>query len=260
MNLNLQNLSGRTVTVADYRTINANLAKVIIATTGDVEQEDIEEAIIAKLKGQGALVKASLRKVTSEGSIKASYVGFIRAMNEVREVTPHELQASYKAIVASNENVLINNKDQSVWQLKTAASGKYLVRQSEDDLQSLVASVVNNYVPAPKLSAVRMPMPECNQLAAYVTPEGTLDYGFVTRTSTANNAIQVVSSNDRVTRTVNLDVVASAYSVEIPTEVYKVAAANVSREEKDKQIAFYTSLYDWAPDYLADLIKDIESS
>lgn len=257
--LNFQNISTRTVNIVDHRMINANLAKVIIATTGEMDEEDITESLVDQFDGQGTVVKSSLRKVQDNG-VTATYVGFVKSMTEVRDVTPQELQASYKSILASNANVLVNAEDQSIWELKTGAGGKYLVRKSEGDLSQIVASTVNHYAASAKLNSVQMQMPSVKSLVAYVTPEGNLDYGFVTKASTANQCVELVSKETGNTRIVSTQVMAGAYDVEVDQDVHKIAAANISREAKDRQIEYYKALFAYAPDYMEKVIQMVEGS
>lgn len=257
--LNFQNISARTATIADHKMVNANVAKVIIATTGDVDVEDVADMISEQLDGQGTVVRSSLRKLQSNG-VSASYVGFIKSVTEVREVSHQELQASYKTILASNANVLVSNEDQSMWELKTGAGGKYLVRKGEDDLSNIVASTVNHYAAAPKLASVQMTMPSTRSLVAYVTPEGNVDYGFVTKTSAANQCVEIVSKETGDTRVVSTGVMAGAYDVEVDSEVHKIVASNISREAKDRQIEYYRALFAYAPDYMEKVIQMVEGS
>ncbi len=254
--LNLQGLSGRTVNINDFQMINANLAKVIVSTTGDVDSDTLEEAIHAKLQGQGGVVDGSFRLLSSS-SVGNYYVGFLKAVSEVREVDSHELQASYHAVLATNSNVLVNNEDQSVWELKTGSSGKYLVRHQEEDLSSLVASVAYESHMAPRLAKVGMPLPQRESLVAYVTEQGELDYGFVTKTSTANQTAEVVSATNGAPKVVPTKVMTASYEVEIPADVYRMVAGSISPEDKEKMRKFYTELYSTVPDYLEEVIKQI---
>lgn len=258
--LNFQGLSARTINITDAVMVNANLAKVIISTTGEVDTDDIAEALCARLEGQGALVEKSLTTL-SAGEYGASYVGFVKSVSEVREVDSHELQASYHAVLATNQNVLVNNEDQSVWELKTGSSGKYLVRHQEEDLTSLVAAAAssNQYTGSPRLSSVVMPVPARESLVAYVTEQGSVDYGFVTKTSTANQNVELISMESSAPRIVNTATMISAHAIELDPEAYRLAAASITEGDKDKMRKFYTALYSIAPDYLNEVIKEIDA-
>lgn len=256
--LNLQGLSARTININEGVMLNANLAKVMISTTGNVDAEDIAECITAKLRGQGALVEGSLTQVQAS-PIGASYVAFVKSVSEVREVDSHELQASYHAVLATNSNVLVNNEDQSVWELKTGSAGKYLVRHQEEDLTSLVAAASNESELAPRLAKVTMGVPQREALVAYVTETGDVDYGFVTKTSQANQNVELISVQASVPRVVSTRNMLSAHEVDLDPEVYRMAAATIDEGEKDKMRRFYTALYSIAPDYLSEVIAEINA-
>lgn len=257
--LDTSKIGARTVNVADARMINANLAKVIIATTGEVCAEDVQEQINAKLDGQGSLVAGSLRKLKGD-AVTATYVGFVRSVSEIKDVEPHELQANYHTVLASNSNVLVDNQDGSVWGLKSGPTGKYLVRQADEDLSNLInASCV------PAASNIRVnhcdmsQLPAKRQLVAYVTPEGNMDYGFVTRVASAQGVVELVSRETGTKRIVSKQVMAGAYDVAIDKSTQKVVAASISQQDKNEMVNFYTTLYSFAPDYLDLVIAEIEA-
>ncbi len=256
--LNLQGLSARTININEAVMINANLAKVMISTTGNVDADDIAESVCAKLQGQGALVEGSLTKVQAS-EVGDSYVAFVKSVSEVREVDNHELQASYHAVLATNSNVLVNNEDQSVWELKTGSAGKYLVRHQEEDLSSLVTAAANESELAPRLAKVSMAVPEREALVAYVTETGDVDYGFVTKTSQANQNVELISVQASVPRVVSTRTMLSAHKVDLDPEIYRMAAATISESDKDKMRKFYTALYSIAPDYLSEVIDEINA-
>lgn len=256
--LNFQGLSARTININEAMVINANLAKVMITTTGDVDAEQIAETICAKLEGQGALVEGSLVRVQAS-DIGNSYVAFVRSVSEVREVDSHELQASYHSVLATNQNVLVSNEDQSVWELKTGSAGKYLVRHQEEDLSSLVASACNESELAPRLAKVSMKVPARESLVAYVTDTGNVDYGFVTKTSQANQNVELISVEASVPRIVSTRTMLSAHDIDLDADVYRLAAASLTEGDKDKMRTFYTALYSIAPDYLSELIDQINA-
>lgn len=254
--LNFQGLSARTINVNEAMMINANLAKVMITTTGNVDEDQIAETLCAKLQGQGALVEGSLHCVQAS-DIGNSYVGFVKSVSEVREVDSHELQASYHSVLATNTNVLVSNEDQSVWELKTGSSGKYLVRHQEEDLSSLVAAASNESELAPRLAKVSMQVPARESLVAYVTDTGNVDYGFVTKTSQANQNVELISVEASAPRIVSTRTMLSAHAVELDADVYRLAAGSLTEGDKDKMRQFYTALYSIAPDYLSELIGQI---
>lgn len=256
--LNFQGLSARTININEGVMINANLAKVMITTTGNVDAEQIAETLCAKLQGQGALVEGSLQRVQAS-DIGNSYIGFVKSVSEVREVDSHELQASYHSVLATNTNVLVSNEDQSVWELKTGSSGKYLVRHQEEDLSALVASASNESELAPRLAKVSMQVPQREALVAYVTDTGNVDYGFVTKTSAANQNVELISVESSSPRVVSTRTMLSAHAVDLDPEVYRLAAASVTEGDKDKMRQFYTALYSIAPDYLSEVISEINA-
>lgn len=256
--LDTSKIGARTVNLADSRMINANLAKVIIATTGACSHDDVQEQINAKLDGQGSIVAGSLRKLKGD-RIAATYVGFVRSVSEVKDVEPHEIQANYHTVLASNSNVLVDNADGSVWGLKSGPTGKYLVRQSDEDLSTLINASTVHSASNIRVGHIDMQVPGKKALVAYVTPEGNMDYGFVTKVSAQNGVVELVSRETGNTRVVNTQLMAGSYNVEIDKKAHTVAAASLDAKEKDKMVAFYKALYSFAPEYLDEVVAQIEA-
>lgn len=243
--------------ITDAQMVNENVARVVIMATNIKNPEDVGAVLASKLKGAATLVESSLRELSTVGST-TTYLGFVRTQPEVRQVTKREIQASYQPLIASNPKVLVSQEDSSVWDMKEGAGGKFLVRKPETSLQALLTASTSHYTGAPSLNQIHQPMPKKNELVAFVTKDGVTDYGFVTRTSTANQAIEVLSRSSGTKVVISNTVALGSYEVEVPEQLHKTLVANIDPKAKDKASAYWAELFSYAPEYADMMIRDVE--
>src|ERR1700676_2545328 len=130
----MQNITN-TVSITDYQMKTATLAKVIVSFTGKQTKDELRASLLQKFDGLAAPVEDSFRIVKAGVA-----VGFIRANKEVRVVNDKELRASYRVM---SSNIMMDNADKSLWEIREGKAGKFLARHGHEDLSELVNASVN---------------------------------------------------------------------------------------------------------------------
>lgn len=261
MELNTAGINTNTVSITDYKIVAAKLARVIVAFTGDHTRDTIAEAIADQTKHMAAVVESSFRIIKDNVA-----VGFLRANTEVRVVNDvKELRASYKTMVKTTaSNILMDNKDRTLWELKEGAGGKFLARHGNEDLSELIGAAVNHRNGVPKLHQLAMASVAKREFVAFASASGDMDYGFCVASSEAKQALKVVSATTGTAVVIPNDAVVSVIPVggaKIPLSAHKrILEAGISREDAKQEVEYYTRLYSYAPDYLAEVIRQVEGT
>lgn len=258
--LGLQGITD-TVAIADYEMVSPTVARVILSFTGDHTPTKIAAAVAKLTDNQAAVIENSFRLLTDNSAI-----GYIRANREIRPVTDRELRASYRSASA---NILMSNEDDSLWEVKKVGGQTYLAKQNNDNLEDLVTAVANhNTLGTPKLRILSSVNPKKNELVAYVTDAGDVDYGFVTATGTGKVKIESKATLKPVIASTK-QVIAS-YEVEIDKETdagvrhslsKKIrAAAKSDADIKATMTEYYNELFGYDPAYLDEVIRQINET
>lgn len=242
------NMQTNTVSITDYRLKSPALAKVIISFTGDVDRQFVHEDLVRQFDGQAAPIKASFKRV--EPGVA---VGFVRANRSVRVVNDNELKA-YKIM---GSNIIMDDEDKSLWEVKNGASGKYLARHGQEDLTALVASVRHVRTDIPRLSRITIAKAAASELVSFVDDEGDVDHGFAFANSIDGQKVRIVSFQRRQPLTVDYDSVIGIQPVPVPNHLRAQVLASMTAEEKKQAIAYWTRLYSYSPEYLRDTIKQV---
>lgn len=184
--------------VHDYRMLTPTLAKVVVTfnSVKGVSRQELETAAAQLFEGKMSVISDSFRPVTS--STLPAFVGFLRLNREVKEYAKEEV--SKMRVMASN--LLMDDQDKSLWEIKSGKLGQYLARQNNEDLSELLeASVVRQYR-VPALAAmvtanVGNTKEAGNRVfAAVVDPKTeTLRYGYVL--SCEGNQVEVVPAPEQ---------------------------------------------------------------
>lgn len=233
----------KTVNITDYQIQSPTVAKVIISCTGDPSTQFIREELSRKLNGLAVPVASSFKKLCAGVA-----VGFIRANKPVRSLSDKEITAGYRNM---GSNVLMDKEDNSLWDVKSGATGRYLTRHDQEDLTALMQTAAQRRVDIPRLSQVTIAAAKKNELIAFVDGEGDMDYGVALKT--ADNAVQVLSFNRRIPQNVNYDRVVAIQPIVVPREIHTQVMAALTPDEKKQANAYWQKLYYWAPDYLRQL-------
>lgn len=236
-----------TVNIIDYKLHSNKLAKVIISYTGDIDSAWMKAELSKKMGYLATPVQSSFK------AIKAGVaVGFVRANREVRTIT--KMEASKYRVMSSN--ILMDSADKTLWDVKEGAGGKYLARHGEEDLASLIESSVYRRSDLPALRHVTIAKAAPNELVAWVDNEGDMDYGFAVATN--DEKVKVVSWNRRIPINVDYDAVVSIQPVPVPAAIKNEVVASLTAEQKKNAIDYWTRLYGYAPDYLREVIEQVQ--
>lgn len=239
----------KTVSITDYKLLTPKLARVIISTTGNPTKSQIEDTISQKATGTFSVVKGSFRKI-QEGVA----VGYVKANREIRALTD---KTQYRTF-ASAANVMMDKADESLWAVKSGDSGKYLVRQTNEDLSTLVAATVHRRTDIPGLRHLTTASATESDMVVYVDEEGEISGGYATATNA--NTVRIVDANTKQPMSVSYDQVIGIVSMPVQASVHKKVLAALTDAQKDNMVAYYTQLYSYAPDYLAKVLQNIEET
>ena len=243
-----------TVAITDYKIdpANPNLAQVVISYTGKFDKETLRASLREKFDNRVAPVEDSFHEIKAGAA-----VGFLRANREVRMPDTQELRASYRKVGASN--IMMSDADNSLWEVKEGKSGKYLARTGQEDLSELVQANVNRRTDIPGLRHLATASVANNEFVSFVSKSGDLDHGFVMATNKENTKIKLVSFASRTDTIVPLENVTAISRVPLPQSfVQQMATAGISREEKSQASDYWKKLYDYAPNYLSDVLDQVD--
>ena len=238
----------KTANITDYRILNDKLAKVIVSYTGDFSAQEMRETIAAKLGNLAVPVAASFKRVRA-----GLAVGFVRANREVRVPTAREIQSSYRVM---SSNILMDESDKSLWEVKSTTGGKYLTRRDQEDLSQLVESAVHRRSDLPGLRHLAIARAARSEVVAFVDAEGDVDHGFALAGS--NDQVKVLSFSRRIPVTVDYDAVVSISPVTIPAHVNKVIAGSMTPAEKKDEKEYFSRLFSFAPEYVREIQRQID--
>ena len=244
----------KTASITSYKMMSPVLAKVVISTTGNPTADDLRQLVAEKFDLRATTVDHSFRQL-QPGVV----VGFVRANREIRVVEKADLKASYRVL---SSNILMDNQDQSLWEIKSGAGGQYLARQGDEDLSQLIeANVYHQRQNVPKLHQMTASRVKSNELVAFVTENGSLDYGFVLRSN--QDRAQVLSYTTKVPTKVSNELMAGIYEPEIDSQTNKqigihLRANGLEPGQKLDAEQYYRALYDYAPEYMEEVIRQIE--
>lgn len=237
----------KTANITDYRLKTDTLAKVIISYTGNFDSQELREFLAAKLDNKAVPVAASFKRVAPGVA-----VGFIRANKEIR--TPSKSELSAYRVVASN--ILMDNDDKSLWEVKSTATGKYLTRRGQEDLSMLLDATTQHRADVPALRHLAIAKAAKSEVVAFVDAEGDVDHGFALATD--DEKVKVLSFSRRVPLTVDYDNVVSITPITIPAQLNKVVAGSLTSEEKKSEKAYYERLFGFDPAYVRELARQID--
>lgn len=239
----------KTINIVDYRIKSPVLAKVLVSYTGKMHKDEMKEMLAERLGHAAIPVAASFKKLR-EGLA----VGFIRANRMVRTPSNKELKASYRVM---SSNILMDNSDRSLWEVKEGATGRFLARHDQEDLQALVESSVQRRSDLPGLRNISIAAATKSEVVAFVDADGDVDHGFAVATN--DEKVRVHSFTRRTPMTVDYDSVISISPITIPREIHLAIAGTLTPAEKNDEKAYYERLYGFDPDYMREVIRQIDA-
>jgi hypothetical protein len=241
----------QTVNITDYELVTPTLARVIVSFTGAQTKEQIAASLLEKMDNLAAPVENSFQLVKANVA-----VGFIRANREVRVVEDKELRASYRVM---SSNIMMDNRDKSLWEMREGRGGKFLARHGQEDLSELVEATVQRRQDIPALRHIAMASAVKGEFATYVSKSGDVDHGFVLAAN--SKKAQILSMTTQLPEVVDMVRVTALARVPVPKSFKKeMVKAGISNEDKAQAKEYWTKLYSYDPDYLADVKTQVEDT
>lgn len=253
------------VNLQDFEMVSPTLAKVLITYSGTAPIKEEVRASIARMFGQQASpVENSFRSLERTGGSK-TLAGFIRYQSDVKEYdeTAADNQGRYKQMAS---NLLMDNDDKSMWEVKAGNTGKYLVRHGEEDLSELVHLAHAKKSGQPSLSQIASVPAEPKEFAAYVdVKQEEVMHGYVVARTRDGLSMSVLafengSAGDTVEiQTSQLVEVADLDGEDEQAAGVKMPVTAAGTIDREAQIEYYRKLYgSYAPQYVQSLIDMID--
>ncbi len=261
-------LSGYTpVTITEYEEINPRVARVIL-TTASTDKAAIAASLMTTLKSAAAPIPDSFRWLEYGHSM----IGYVTASSDVRVLDKETnlVQAGYKLVAA---NIFMDDEDSQVWELKSGAAGKYLVRQGHDNLAELIEA--NRRSPrgsTPRMHSVVSASAEPNEVIAFVNSHGSMtpevDYGMCVRNTERGYEV-IVAGVQEPLEVLHSEVI-SAHTVDTAELKTAIAAAYQNAGERPQKVKaatddgkmsleeYYRKLFSYNPAYVKLMMKVIK--
>ena len=240
-----------TVNLHDYEMLSDKVARVILSTSGRMDRDELLAKTSGMFGGLATPVRGSFRRVTDH-----AIVGFVVAAKEVRAFDPTTEGQKYRAIAS---NILMDKADETTWEMKEGASGKYLCRQGVEDLSELTASLRVHRPGLPTLAHVEVSSITQQEFVSFVdTSSGDMDNGFVVAAHGDDLEVFSYTSKDLVIASKASVVQAVHFDADDLPEFKEVSIAKLSPESKEALIEYYKFAYRYAPDYVNKILEVID--
>lgn len=251
------------VTVQDYKMVTPTLARVVLSWTGSQpDRSEVVAGISALFNGLASPVEASFRNLQNTGPVNVT-IGFVKANREVKDYTT-EIAADKTRFKAMASNLLMDREDESLWEVKSSGTSKYLVKQGNEDLSELVHLARTHRGTLPTLAQIASVPAETQEFAAYVDKQTQeVMHGYVVESSIVKGRQRVkvlsVEGNGEVD-TVDEDQLVEV--VQLDGKDQEAAKLKMSAEvaaDRGAMVSYYTKMFGYAPDYLKKVIEIIDS-
>lgn len=243
--------------------VNKNLSKILVEFSDDSDRQSLTKALANRLGAMATPVGGTFVQVASDANI---YEGYVAYNPEVREM-PKSAQAAIEGSRETNfrvmaKNLLLDEEDQSLWEARESASGKFLVRTSKEDLSELLSSVVT--ASAPEARVVQQ-----HWAQSTVKTNPTEFVAFMDRDTAEVGYGYVVESTDNTARVLAFGADEDAIEVPMTDIIQSVALEGEDRVEGIEVPAsasdvaalknYYKQLYGKNPTFFNKLAKAIDS-
>jgi len=266
----LQGLTQASCSITEYRLVNDRVAQVLVQVASDeahrLDKTAVMATLASALNNAASPIENSFRWLVPGHSM----LGYVAAVNATRLIEdPTKVEAQGYRLIASN--LYLDKNDESLWELKSGAGGRYLARQGRDDLTELIeASRVSPRGSMPRMHSVAAASAAPQTVVAFVNSNGLgtpfVDYGFCVGHQGEKSIIASADSSHPILVS-PLEIV-GVYGVDTSAVREKVVSAAKVEAKAQKltsakmptsdSIEYYKKLYFYAPDYLKKVIKEIE--
>jgi hypothetical protein len=239
----------------DHEMLTPTVARVVLTFSGRLPiQEEIRASINNLFKGKAQAIANSFRNLERSGS--KSIVGFVRSAAEIKEYVENAETAGRYVQTASN--LLMDNVDKSMWEVRSGATGKYLVRKGEDDLSELVHMAHAKKSGAPTLAQIASVPPELKEYACFVDlVSEDLMHGFVVG---RNGEVSTVACKENDGETCEVQTAQLVEVMVLSAEDEKASGMRLAESAASKadMKAYYKKVYSYAPDYVREIDEIID--
>jgi hypothetical protein len=251
-------ISTFSLNVHDFRMVSPTLARVVLSYTGEMpaDSSTVHNQIANLFQGEASAVVGSFSQLTKHGDLK-SLIGFVKAS---REVIPYEdaavtagAEGKYKAMAS---NLLMDKSDESMWEIRSGATGKYLAKQAHSDLSELVHMATANVHGLPRFTQIASVPVATTEFASFVDVESEdVMSGFVV--ASTENLIKVFCFETQSVVEAGYDQLVEV--VELDAQEAKIKDMEMTKEvasDESTMIEYYRKAYSYAPEYV-NLIIDM---
>ncbi len=245
------NMSRVVAQLHDVQELTPELAKVLVSfNTNEGSQEENFYAIASVFDGLAAPIEGTFRRLSNVNHAYAA-VGFITRNTETRSVTTANLQ-KYRVMAG---NLLIDEDDQSLWELKGDKNSRYLARQSDESLAELVQHAglsAKSLSGGVNLANLVQDISSKGEFVTYVSPK-TLEFAsgiLLNRSEAGMEVFDVLNDTTEIVSLANLiETVHVDWSSRAKEHGEALPPANRNTNKQDEK-EFYSKVYSYDPTYL----------
>ncbi len=249
-----------TVSLQDHKMVTPTLARVVLSWTGtQPDRSEVNASISNLFSGLASPVESSFRSLQS-GPVNVT-IGFVKANREVKEYT-QEIAANQGRYKAMASNLLMDREDQSLWEVHSGSTGKFLVKKSNEDLSELVHLATSRKATLPTLAQVASVPAEIQEFAAFVDPNvQEVMHGYIVG-RTNDGRVRVLSfEGDGQDQELDEELLVEVVNLDgKDQEAAKIKMSAEVAADRGALVSYYTKMFGaYAPDYLKRVIEMIDS-
>lgn len=244
------------VSITGYRMLGDRHALVTTVHTHDAGRKANLAALTAMLGGTARPIANSFRRINSKVEARVVSVGYLTVNPIVEELTD-DRRANMTTLA---KNVLMDNTDESLWNLKETSGGLFITRQADEELGELLASVARPRVGVVATASIASCQPNAGEYVAFVDVNSDeMVHGFVLAAG-GETASVLPHGQDEAVSVHNDMIVASLAGVDTDDNFLerqmKRETAGINDAETLK--AYYRKLYAYNPEFLAEFEQMID--
>lgn len=249
--IKLRNVPTSTLTITDYRMVDASLAEVVIATTGKIRKDDMVVALTEKLGHKATPILGSFRWLVDG----VAAVGYVTNITPVRVLDGDSVLANYKMLAS---NMYMDPSDDSLWELKEGASGRYLARRTQEELPEVLSGAkAPQRTGIPSLSRVVRASVKTDEFVSFVGASGVVDHGVcIGSAKDKEDHAVVLSVSTRKLHAVPKERIISA--VKIDANKLRTPKVTAGMPDANAVIEYYRQAYQYDQDYINRIIQQVE--
>lgn len=244
--------------IHDSREITPTLHRVVLSYTGNPPSEpsEIHSQIAKLLDGHGTPVVGSFSSLTRDGEIK-SMIGFVKASRPIIEFNEEVKANATGRFKAMASNLLMDKTDESMWEIKSGATGQYLAKQSHIDMSELVHLATARVHGLPKFGQIASAPVQPREFASFVDKDSEeVMHGFVV--ASTEDTIKVMCVETSTVIEAGYDQLVEV--AELTEEEAKIKGMEMAPEvaaSESTMIEYYRKAYPYAPEYVNQIIEMI---